>query len=95
MDKKTREIMNTKLKIFVAVTLMLGLIFFVILLTFLFYPVNAEGELECSVNDIQYLNVSPYACWSDKFASDYCPMPKHVHCRVDADVPLSISKIYG
>lgn len=36
---------------------------------------NSKVVGSCSINNIEYVNVSPSECWNDGINSDYCPLP--------------------
>lgn len=42
---------------------------------------NSKFEIDCSFNDIEYKNVSPYRCWNPEIVSEFCPMPKDISCN--------------
>jgi len=60
---------------------------------FYFFPVRLSGKMECSFNNIEYKNITPFKCWSNSIASDYCPLPKDISCDVEGSLPVTLATI--
>lgn len=51
---------------------------------------NLKGEIDCSFNNIEYTNITPYNCWYNDISSNYCPMPKDIHCKINGNIPINV-----
>ena len=54
---------------------------------------RVSGDVSCKISDIEYVDVNPYACWSEQIESEFCPLPKSLECSGSWDFPMSPSLI--
>ena len=55
--------------------------------------VNVSGGGSCSINNIEYVDVSPLDCWMGGINSTFCPLPHDISCSGNGNIPLSIGLI--
>ena len=65
-------------------------IFALCIITFLFVCVlisldKTVVNIDCSVKDINLVDVSPDDCWNPNFSSTHCPIPKDIDCFFSTD----------
>lgn len=46
---------------------------------------NSKAGFGCDINNIEYMDVSPYNCWNPDINSKFCPMPKDISCNGDVE----------
>jgi len=67
----------------------IGIISFFILMLVLinneYESVPVKFNIDCST-EIQYNNIGNNLCWGG-FASQWCPMPKNIHCKIEGEMP--------
>ena len=53
-----------------------------LLLIFVIWSFSDRSRVafNCSINNIDYIDVSPLDCWIDEINSTYCPLPKDIYC---------------
>ena len=57
-----------------------SLLLFLLIISIWSFSDNSRVSGSCSINNIEYVNVSPSECWIDNINSSYCPLPKDILC---------------
>ena len=47
------------------------------------YSDNSRVAFSCSINNIEYRDVTPNECWDDGINATYCPLPHDIGCSGD------------
>lgn len=55
-------------------------LFLLLLVTILSFSDRSKIKGSCSINNIEYVNVSPSDCWDEGISSNWCPLPEDIHC---------------
>ena len=53
---------------------------------------NSEIQFGCSINNIQYIDVSPDECWNEDISNRFCPFLGDISCNGESK---GISKLLG
>ena len=72
--------MKNNKKYYITLTIVSILTLFLIFVLWSFSD-DSKVSGSCSINNIDYVNVSPSECWTKNINETYCPLPRDISCN--------------